>query len=204
MVAVVQGGDLGFGFSAFGKPSDDLLDYYQKSKSLFSMDAFKDTAFAKKATALYESAMGSDVIKAARMVIDKASSMFKRDVFCDMSTLFEIQNAMPQMQRVVMSTPEVRRLFNRQECDGYGQVYDKNNHVGIGVDDPMYRSLINHMVVMPESEDECVKITHYAKSDEEMALFSFREKVHGFKAHDLAKYFVQNGIDPTSQEGAFL
>ena len=204
MVAIVKGGDLGFGFSAFGKPSDDLMNYYQKSKSLFTLDAFKESAFAKKAVELYESAIGSNVIQVARRAVEKASSMFKRDVFCDIDSLFDMQNCMPQMQRVIMATPEVRRLFNRQECDGFGYVYDKNNHVGVGRDDPMYRSLTNHMVMMPDADDARTHITHYSSVDDEMEMFSFREKVLGFKAMDLAKYFVEQGVDPTSPDGATL
>lgn len=76
-----------------------------------------------------------------------------------LSTIPQLQNANPTMQRWVMSHPEVRQLFLKQNIDGYSGTYQNVFGKGSGEDDYNYRRVM-HGVLQDDGKESWTKHYH--------------------------------------------
>lgn len=161
--------------------------------------------FFSQATSIFEQFNGQDAIRAARMALQRAGSVFQKNEIRVLSSLGELQVAPLLMQRWVMAQIDARKLFHEQRCDGYSGTYEDVHPGDIGEQHYDYRRVMQG-VVQPETEENGEwKIRHYY--DE--LLPGDRELTHNEKSDiittwDLVAHYLKGSEDPTSPYGGSL
>lgn len=144
----------------------------------------------------------SDIMRRVQLALRQSGSHNNPDQVRYLNTLEDIQAATGPMVRWNMACPDIRELYYKDRCHGYGDSYFDVNPKAVGDDDYNYRRVMNG--VFHEKDTEIV-YKHYHETlhegDRELSPF---EQFDILNTWDMIKFYVQEGIDPTDPEGGEL
>jgi len=135
-------------------------------------------------------------------------SYFQEDRVVALTSIYDIQQASPVMQRYIMAEPTIAKMYDQGRCEGYG--YENPFPNQYGADNYNYRRAMNGMVQMlPSNEDQPdgswkveIYIEELMEGDRELILPEQAAIAHTWKT---VKYALANSLyDPTSKSGEML
>ena len=109
--------------------------------------------FVDKAQQTFERIMNADVIRSVNMAARRAATFWQRDEIRPLHKLEELQNAPNKMVRWLMANPELRRLYHRQQIDGYSERYFDCEPGRVGEAHYDYRRVMDGVAVVDDEND---------------------------------------------------
>lgn len=199
--------------SAFGEVGTgvlNLIDQYA-SRGIEHISAGARSIY-NAALAGYDTFKENIVMRKMTAARNTAKHFHDRDIFREMSTLSELQNAKNLMQRGIMSNPRLRTLSRENRIEGYRGQYTDPYADTRPEDHPDYLRLIDGVWMHNESEDEytyqyTLHDDRYNQDDDNDPFNNLtvveRDWVLSATESALA-YYKANKDDPTSKWNASL
>ena len=160
--------------------------------------------FMSLAKNAYDKFHGSDVMRKTRAAMNQISGAWQRNTISPLVTVEELQIAPPVMHRWLMAEPNIRSLYHKQMCDGYGDMYIDAEPGAIGESHQDYRSVMDGIIV--ETDDGGWTSTQYFddihEDDKVLASDEQFDILRSWAA--LATAVMSGGSDPTSRWNAEL
>lgn len=209
MAQVIVGGTETFNALLYGKPHPGTQKFLSGQLESFS-NTLTDVGhrFFEGARDIYERVSGSTAARIARAASRQVRSMWQSDEIRELVDIASIQNAPLTMQRWIMAEPTVRKLYHRQQCDGYSDTYVDLHPDDLGPDHYDWRRVMNGYVIMNEDEDaeyEWEATTYMEELLEEDEDLSHEEQVDIITTWDnVVSYIRAKGSDPTSRYDSSL
>ncbi len=178
----------------FGATADFLKN---RLEQLVSTGLVSDQ-FIKSAWDTYDKFHGSDMVRQIKSISNQVSSIFKPDIVTYLSSLSQIQQAKPIMQRFIMAQPDLRRLYLNYEVDGYSESYVNVHGNLIGEQHPDYRLVMDG--ILQEVDDELFTEHYFEEQaeDDPVRLTAF-DQFDVIRSWDKLKILLaQSDEDPTS------
>ena len=204
MANVIFGDDRVFSAAAYGVQDWRAQEFLaQQYEGLSSQLTAAGQAFFAGAKNIFEELSGSQAMRLARAAGRKVRSLWNSDEIQRLLDIGAMQHAPLTMQRWIMAEPTVRKLYQQQRCDGYGETYRDMHPGDIGEDHYDYRRVMNGLVV----EDEQGNLTATTYFDEllDEPELTIEEQIEIIDTWDALKAFLRKGEeDPTSKWAADL
>lgn len=144
----------------------------------------------------------SDIMRRVELALRQSGSHTHPDQIRYLSTLEDIQAATGPMMRYNMALPDIRELYYKDRCHGYGENYFDVNPKTVGDDDYNYRRVMDG--VFHEVDGKIVYKHYY-----ELLLDGDRdltplEKMDIISTWDMMRFYIKQGLDPTDELGGEL
>lgn len=97
---------------------------------------------------------------------DKFGKRWDEDRIVLLDTRIALRNAKQKMRPYVMAEPRTRLLWQQGRLEGYGDLYDDDEHGMIGRDHTAYREVMNGAYVSQDIPDEDHYVTYLLVQDE--------------------------------------
>lgn len=208
MINVIYGGDEAFDALLYTQENPINQQYVvQQLERVNTALSDSGRAFMDASRELYERIHNSEAAQAARAALRMAKSLFQPNVIGYLDTLDRLQSAPPIMQRWIMSSPEVRPLYQQQRCHGYGEAYITDMSPGQSLEqDYNWRRVMDGVVVMEETDDgwgwySRQYVEEILPGDRELINF---EKLDILRTWDIVRMAIEAGDDPTNPAGGTL
>lgn len=150
MAVFYEGGADAFDALSGGVPSGESMAWlrasYDATRNLLNAGQRAFTEMTSKAHSII-SEFGANQLM--RNLGHKIKAVWKNDIV-PLLSVEEIQTASQEMQRWVMACPEVRTLYHKQLCEGYGDSYVDHAPGVIGNMHYDFRRVMNGVTVVPE------------------------------------------------------
>lgn len=144
----------------YGETHSGTVDFL---KNQFSTVGNALTDYGRKFVDASKSAFnhfnGSEALRFARKVVAGVNKSYDTERIVDLTTLKELQAASLQMQRWLMANPNIRKMYHRQQCDGYSSTYVDVEPSYIGESHYDYRRVMQGIGV--EEEDGSTRYDNY-------------------------------------------
>lgn len=201
---IVYGGPEAWDALAYGEQNPLNISYFQNQVQNFGSTLTEmGKRFYSDAGDLYEKFNGSRAMTALRNVTKMAKTLFQPNIVKNLTTVDEMQIAPHVMQRWIMACPEVRTMYNKQQCDGYSDTYMDTSPGTIGETHYDYRRVMDGVV---QETDDGWRVKHFMDDlhDGDRELLH-DEKVDILSTWDSLQYFMHPGLkDPTNPYGGSL
>ena len=202
MVMIVNGGPDVYASVAFGQKSPATVQFLQQQYDNLSHTLIQaGNSFVDKSRELFERYNGHTAMRLAKAALRSTQHMFQHDVIYSMQSIGAIQQAQLTMQRWIMASPDVRKMYQAQQCDGYSDTYVDMHPGTIGEDHYDYRKVMTGVIQLdPENEEiDWFRKTWYTDHDLGDVDLTLSEKVDILSVWDLMKTMMKPGKeDPTS------
>lgn len=170
------------------------------------MDILTDAgrAFMERAHQLYDHYHSQAAQRFAHQVISQATGEYQGQHIVLLQQLEQLQQASITMQRYLMANPQVRALYHKQMCAGYGATYLDMDPGDVGDAHYDYRRVMDGVMVFGDEVDWQFR-TYYDELRE-----GDRHLIHGEKMDIINSWDAMNVLlelgreDPTSPEGGSL
>ena len=151
MAQVITGdGDL-FNAVVYGQPNPSIYDFIGRHTEQVSQNmTHAAQAFMASAKDVYRRVTESEAMRRAKAATRRVNSMWQRHGIYGLTSMAQMQNANPDMQRWMMAQPQVREMFHRQECDGFSDTYVDLHPGKVGEEHYDYRRVMNGIVQLTE------------------------------------------------------
>lgn len=206
MVQVITGGEEVFDALLYGKKHPSTSAFLRQQVENVS-DRLTDASrsFFSHARDVYERISGSEAARRARAASRSLKSIWNTDDVHAMTEVHQMQHAKPVMQRWIMAQTDIRRLFQKQRCDGYEGSYVDVFPGDIGENHYDWRRVNNGFVHFVTDEDGNETDDWYASTymddllpdDEELTLEE-QVDIHDTWSNVVAQIRA-GGSDPTSK-----
>lgn len=200
MVTIVDGGRNAYAAISFGMPNPNTVTFLQNQFSTLSnvMGDVGNT-FIQRGRELFDKYHGVEAMRLAKAAIRATQHMFMHDTILELSTISQLQQAKPVMQRWIMACPDIRTVYHRQQCDGYSGSYVDMHPGMIGPDHYDYRKVMDGvMVVGDDDSDFDWKYNTWFDDEEGDINLTFSDKTAILSVWDLIKSMSKPGKeDPT-------
>ena len=201
-IQVIHGGNTdSFDMLAFPMQNPANAHYIQHQLANFSQSLTDiGRKFIETSQQIYERVNDSNVLRTARAAIRMAGGMFHPNEIVELTTLQELRFAQPIMQRYIMAEPNLRELYNKQQCDGYSDSYANIDPGCIKEDHYDYRRVMHGIIVDKvdeEGNDTWSATQYYQENRGDDIELPFDEQVAILQTWDIVKLFVNAGADPS-------
>lgn len=203
MATIVDGGSATFNYLLYGEPDQAFNSYMQEAQSgmqgILSSGA---AAFRDRFTSAVGYVQDSDALRVARAAVRKIAHLWDIDVVSVRQTIGELQQAPVVMIPFIMACPEVRELYHKQGCDGYGELYTDNQPGVVGEEHVDYQRVMDGIFV--EQADGTHVSTTYLDLEESLQL-PFNNQVDvGITWDAVKRHLAAKKEDPTSRYNGTL
>lgn len=153
MAYVIEGGTDVFNAMIYGDPHPGTRNFLRNQVETIS-DRLTDAGrnFMQGAREVYERVSGSVAARMARAASRQFQSLWQQDTIRELTELAELQTAPLTMQRWIMAEPTIRKLYQKQSCDGYADSYLDVWSGDIGEEHYDWRRVHNGLVQFEETE----------------------------------------------------
>lgn len=203
MSGIIDGGRLAFRAMAFGRPSQQKIEFLQRqfddpSRAL----NFANRSFFERSRQLFENNFSEDVMYQYDRVLESHNRTWDEDSIRPLRTLEDFQFAKPQMQRWMMANPRLRQLQRQGRIGGWaGSYFDHSPKI-----DPRkhhdYRKVMSGL----EQEDENGETVFITYMDEELPgdspLYFTDKKIIRSAWEEMEHLLDTQRKDPTDTEGS--
>lgn len=205
MATVTIGTSSDFNAGIYGASHQNTLGFLQQQYE--TLNAFSDTMsghvknFVQRANKTYHNFLELETVRKAAAALDRLGSVFQEDSIRWLRTETEVQQAPPMMIPFIMAEPSIRKLYQEQRCEGYGDAYIDNERELIGRDHTHYQLAMSGTVVVNEVSD----VAAYTIWDNGETPLVSEEKVAIQSSWEVARMMVAKAKkDPTSRVGGLL
>lgn len=204
MPTFIEGGIETFDALVYSDPHPNTAAFIEQQLYQPSA-ALTDTgmAFMQKAHDLYERFNGSEAMRLARAAVRQIKGHWEKDVIRPLTDIGMLQSAKLGMQRWLMAEPTTRRMYHKQQCEGFAGSYVDVNPGFVGAEHYDYRRVMNGIV--EETDDGWV--AHEYIED----LRDGDRELHAEEQFDILRSWqtLQNAMlaedeDPTSKYNSML
>lgn len=185
---------------AYEVPSDSILDSirslgerYDSSLTARAQDRFKTI---RERHVAFDFRSAKRKVKAAMRKFD---NYWVADAIQRLDDIGQFQHPPSKMIRYLMAEPETRERFYHNRCEGYGDNYVDPYPNRVGVDDPVYRKVMEGIWV--EDDAGNTSYTEYWPTEESELEndLDFSEQLDIIHSWSRLKEFLSKGAeDPTS------
>jgi hypothetical protein len=121
MASLIHGGEAELNLFTAGEPHPSMLRYIQEQAvAIGSYIQRTGNTFAQGVVDAYHSLYSDEALHRARVGISRVKSYFQEDRIREMTSIYEIQQAQPVMQRFIMAEPTIGKMYDQGRCEGYG------------------------------------------------------------------------------------
>ena len=157
--------------------------------------------FMEEAKTIYHNLQNSEVVQRARNLLRSANAQFHSSAIQPLVNIESLQAASYTMMRWVMAEPTTRALYQKQQIDGYADLYQDPEPNCIAENHYDYRRVVNG--ILQENTEGDLTITEYfellKEGDREL---EFHEQVDILRTWDIVKMFIEAADeDPTNPLG---
>lgn len=159
---------------------------------------------ADRARELFDSYDFEGIQRQVRAFKRKMEHRWDRNDIRPLRTIGDLQQAGLQMQRWLMANPTVRRMWQKERCDGWSRSYVDMEPGALGESHTDYKKVMNGLAQQDE-EDNTYFVTYFD------AIEDGREELDLDQQLDIREswswiehYLKQGGDDPTSPTNASL
>lgn len=200
------GGDYVFDALVYGEQHPGTMQYLQQQAYDWSSSVGNSASrFAQETREFYDRYFGQTAQRMLRAAKRAVGTVWQVNEIRPISTMEDFQSAPPIMQRYIMAEPTVRKMFIKQQIEGYDEKYqDPFPNDTWGPDQYDYRRVTNGIVEFREDD------SWYSNTYMEELLPDDRELVHEEQLDILNTWenvvdLVRKGEeDPTSRFGSYL
>lgn len=155
MATVLYGGERELNLFTAGEPHPSMLQYMRETAQQIGQYAQQSgSQFAQGVVQAYESYYSDDALRHARAALSRVDSYFQADKITTLSTIYQIQQAQPVMQRFIMSEPTLRQMYHDGRCSGYQGSYVDPFPGQIGEDDYNYRRVMDGLLQLSKPTED--------------------------------------------------
>lgn len=209
-MATIVEGDIGtFDAFVYGLPHPGTVEFIRTQMTAPSrLLEQASSSFQRNLQSMYESFAGDDTIRRIKALTRTVHHMWDRDNVSYLESMGELQQAKPTMQRFIMASPYVRKLYNAQKIEGYSGSYVDVYAGDVGRDHCDYRRVMSGVVEEFETEDgetSWKAMTWFDDPVEGDLNLTLSEKVDIIETWDVVKaHILRKREDPTSPYNASL
>lgn len=155
----------------FGAPDQRSVDIIKDRLREFG-SRIADTARESYTRAMetFERYNGETAMRRARELSRRAAHIVKQDVIREMRSIADFQSAQPRMIRELMAEPTLRRMYQRQECEGYSGSYIDMFPGDIGHDHYDYQRVMDGVFLEDDEDPNSVNgpmfVQYFMEGDE--------------------------------------
>lgn len=201
MALIIEGGEEHFNALLYPKPTQRVYDFISSQFQTVSSNLTEaGHKFAEYSRDLYENTVNSTAIRTAQAAIRRVNSLWQSDSIRSLTDIGSLQQAPVIMQRFIMAEPNIRRLYNNQQCEGYDNSYVDIHPGDIGENHYDYRRVMDGVVVVSDNDDgEWESTTYFDELLPDDFELEFEEQIDILDSWDAAKILIKEGKDdPTS------
>jgi hypothetical protein len=208
MATAFYGGEAELNLFTAGEPHPSMLQYVREQAQVIG-GYIQRTGhqFAQGVVDAYQSFYSDEAIHRARVGISRVKSYFQEDRIVQLTSIYDIQQAAPVMQRYIMAEPSLAKMYDQGRCEGYGYTNPFPNQYGD--DNYNYRRVMNGMVQMVPGDEDTphgwkaeIYIEELMEGDRELIL---PEQVAVTNTWKAVRYALAHSMsDPTSKSGEML
>jgi len=200
---VMMGSNDTFNGMLFGAPHPETINFL-KSQPAFNTSSLLPAAsgFAQAVRTFSENFNLDRLTRVMEAASRTVAHMWDSNTIRRLDTLSDFQQAPTMMIPFLMACPDVRKLYNSQQIDGWSHWYQDTNPGASGVDLPEYRAVMQGMGV--DVGDE-IHYTTYCEDDDFAYDLSIGQKQEILLSWDSIRHHLYNGTsDPTSKSNNSL
>lgn len=201
---IIEGDDVTFRAMTFGLPNQETFDYFRELGREFG-NRVSETVKAKvdEIAGLYKVITLNDALNSMKAVVNNFDNFKLPEVFMELSTLSELQNAPQVMIPFIMANPTVHEMYHRNMVEGYSGLLK-----GLGEnpedENPLYQSVTNGITLEDENGEFWTKFYSDVRCGD-LPQLSFDEKLAIMKTWESLDYFISlKDCDPTSRYNSKL
>ena len=202
---VISGGTTAFDAVLYPETNPVNQLYIENQLSQFSQ-SLNDAGrrFLEGTRQIYEQVNSSEAVHIARTALRAAKGIFHPNHIAPLTTLTALQDARPVMQRWIMAQPDLRQLYQSQQCAGYPDVYYDLYPRDCGESHYDYRRVMDAMV--QENAETGEWFVRYYPDDlvEGDRALLHGEKVDILSTWDVVQLFIDAKEDPSNPFGGKL
>lgn len=163
--------------------------------------------FADRAVETWKSVYDPFLMQKVRSISRKVAGLSHPNRIIPLETLEDVRQAKPVMARYIMAFPDIRKIYHKQLCDGYSDIYQDNAPGVSGEEHYDYRRVMNQMVSFddPGTENTTWRVRSYIDElepgDREL---EFDEKCVILDTWDFIQQAIKAKVDPTDNFGGCL
>lgn len=196
MARVIHGGSDIFDAMIYAPPHPSTLAFIDRQfqEPIIQPLGVYGQRFIEASKSAYDSFRSSDALKLAHLALNRVKGYFQSNTIRDLSTLNEIRNAPPVMQRYIMSHPDVKRLYEEQRCQGY-ETYTNPCPGLIEVGDLSWCRVMTGVI---QEQENTYKIDYYLHDDPDDEPPLTPDQQHSIiSTWRWVDVFLHQGQDPT-------
>lgn len=201
MARVVQGDDLMFNAMTFGRAAPEFSNFVaQQWDAAKSISSLATNNIMQSVDVMANQIANSNIYRMAEAALNYAGSLWGRDLFQDLQTRAQVQNAPAVMVPYLMACPEVRALHNKGRCESYGELYEDMQVGAIKENHDEWRAVMNGVVNLDTGGDW--EATTYSELDDRMHAAPEIDHHHSIQIRNawlLMTEAVADGVDPTDR-----
>lgn len=205
---IIQGGSHEFNALVYGQQSPATLSYLRNQVTDYAQSVMAGMSeigksFMSGVGQMFEHFNGSEAMRRARAAYRKVENLFAIDVIRGLKDIADMQQAMPQIQRIVMAEPTVRQAYLEQRIDGYSGQYLNVYGNDIGESHYDYRRVMDG--ILHEDKEGFDKFVTYFDDRSEDFEMTIEDRADALSIWAMAKAYMEIGTeDPTSAWGALM
>ena len=200
---ITMGSEDTFNGMLFGAPHPDTINFL-KSQPAFNTASLLPAAgnFAQAVRTFSENFNLDRLTRVMEAASRTVAHMWDTNTIRLLDTISDFQQAPTVMIPYLMACPEVRKMYNAQQLDGWSHWFQDTNPGTMGEEMPEYRAVMQG--IGQEVGDELHYVTYCEDTDHELDL-SIGQQQEVLLSWDSIRYHLLNGTsDPTSRSNNAL
>lgn len=199
---IIEGGGLNsFRSMAYKAPTRETMNYINEYAGSFSNNVSTRVRDYFEQNRLEIAPLNFNEVRSRAVAAMRSlDHMFAPDVVQRLDRIDAIQHAPETMRRYVMANPVVRQRYYDQRLEGYYEKYIDPYPNRIGIEDPVYRSVMDG-IVQEDEEGNCWYWDYDDTNGDDLQEqeLTLEEKYAIIDTWETTnRYLEENGEDPTS------
>lgn len=121
MASGFYGGEAELNLFTSGEPHPAMLQYAREQAQVIGNYIQRTgSQLAQNVIQAYETFYSDTALHHARVAMTRVKSYFQEDKIQMLTSIYEIQQAPPVMQRFIMAEPTIAKMYDQGRCEGYG------------------------------------------------------------------------------------
>lgn len=212
-----------FNIATFGRPDNKFqetlrADNLKTQQMLMSNHGIDMSRFFQNSTSFFTNMHSMSGYDKAEQMIEMGKVLIESveapKVFTPITHVGQLVTTNPYQQALLMANPVVQTRVATGELNGYADTYINVYGDGVGINNPLYRKVVDGMEVsdywteesgLPQPNENCDSEYHYFYDEEDDVPENMRnvtviERHNAMRAWLLQNVLISEGIDPTHKE----
>jgi hypothetical protein len=209
MASLIYGGEAELNLFIAGEPHPAMLRYAQEqATAIGSYIQRTGNKFAQGVVDAYHSLYSDEALHRARVGVARVKSYFQDDRIRQITSIYEMQQAQPMMQRFIMAEPTIGKMYDQGRCEGYG--YPAPFPGQYGEDNYNWRRVMDGVIQTQEPTEDnphggweaVTYLEELMEGDRNLILIEQKSIVNTWES--LKYSLARSMVDPVSKTGESL